>query len=269
MLIVVAVLGIGATAHSITVAAGLHDPPSVASSATPQPSDLSPAVHPSTSPEPSPSPSAPPPPPSFDKAALSIDDPNSLWVVANKLRPLSPHTFAPADLVTARVPYEANATLRAEAAAALEQMFAAAIAEGAGQLMVQNAYRSYETQVGLHNRLVNQLGKERARAQSAVPGHSEHQTGLSADIMSSPQHCSIAACFGETVAGRWLADNAPRFGFVLRYPAEKTPITGYVYEPWHFRYVGTALAAEMKLVGAATLEEFFGLPAAPDYPPGS
>jgi D-alanyl-D-alanine carboxypeptidase len=236
--------------------------------------DAQPVASASPSTSPSASPSAPPAEPVdktksfFNRGLHSIDDANSIWVVGDKLRPLNPIDYVPQDLVTANVPYTANALLRAEAAAALEQMFAAALAEGAGQLAVQNAYRSYETQVSLHNRLVGQLGIERARAQSAVPGYSEHQTGLSADIISSPQVCSIEACFGGTPQGIWLAENAWRFGYHLRYPADKTPVTGYIYEPWHFRYVGLELAAELQVTATTTLEEFFELPAAPDYPPG-
>jgi Tol biopolymer transport system component len=66
-------------------------------------------------------------------------------------------------------------------------------------------------------------------------------------------------------SGQWLAANAWQYGFLLRYPSGLTPITGYAFEPWHYRFIGTELAAEMHLTGVQTLEEFFGLPAAPDY----
>lgn len=228
-----------------------------------------PTVTPSPTPSPTPTPTpSPPPEPEFDKSANSIDAPDSLWVVNDKLRPLNPIDFAPTDLVTANVPYAANATMRAEAAAALERMFAAAAAEGAGQLMVQNGYRSYALQVQVHNNWVSRLGVEKARAQSAVPGYSEHQTGLTADIMSTTEGCGVEQCFAQTTAGTWLAGNAWRFGFHLRYPEGKTEITGYIFEPWHYRYVGLELATELHETGVLTLEEFFGLPPAPDYAPG-
>jgi D-alanyl-D-alanine carboxypeptidase len=236
-----------------------------------QPTDAPtpPSASPTPSPPPSPSPSAPPEPepPAFDKAALSIDDPNSIWVVVDKLRPLNPLDYVPPDLVSAAVP--GSAPLRAEAARAMEAMFTAASAEAGLVLSVQNAYRSYATQVSLHNRLVGQLGRDRARAQSAVPGHSEHQTGLTADVMAASGVCSIQACFAETPEGVWLAQNAARFGYHLRYPAGKTDVTGYIFEPWHYRYIGVELAAELARSGVLTLEEFFGLPAAPDYAPGT
>ncbi|HEV7957290.1 MAG: hypothetical protein JWL94_1105 [Microbacteriaceae bacterium] len=204
-------------------------------------------------------------PPTFDRALYSVDDPASIWVVTNKARPLDPLDHVPPDLVTAEVPFSANSTMRVAAARAIVELFAAAALEGAGDMQVQNAYRSFENQTSLHNSLVVRLGQEKARAQSARPGYSEHQTGLSVDIIALPEACSIQACFGDTAQGAWLAENAWRFGFILRYPADKTPVTGYIYEPWHFRYVGVELATEMHETGLTTLEEFFGLPAAPDY----
>ena len=213
---------------------------------------------------PSPPPSAPPAP-RFNKAALSIDDPSSIWVVVDKLRPLNPKDYVPADLVQTPVAHANPPALRAEAADAMVAMFAAAKAEGAGGMQLQSAYRSYTTQVVVYNRYVSQVGQAGADAQSARPGFSEHQTGLAADISSLPATCVLAACFGDTPQGTWLVANAYRFGYLLRYPADKVAVTGYMYEPWHFRYIGAALATEMHDEGVTTLEEFFGLPPAPDY----
>lgn len=218
----------------------------------------------SATPTASPTPTEPPKP-VFDKRLYSIDDPASIWVVSNKLRPLNPIDYIPQDLVTPKVPFISSPLMRSEAAAALEKMFAASVAEGAGEMQIQNAYRSFALQTSVHNRLVAQLGKEKAQAQSARPGYSEHQTGLATDVVGRPAVCSISACFGDTPQGKWLAVNAWRFGFVVRYPADKAQITGYIYEPWHIRYVGVALSTEMHTTGVTTLEEFFGLPPAPDY----
>jgi D-alanyl-D-alanine carboxypeptidase len=157
--------------------------------------------------------------------------------------------------------------MRPEAAAALQQMFAAGAAEGAGAMQIQNAYRSYAVQVNTHNGQVARLGQAKADILSARPGYSEHQTGLAVDVAALPSKCDIEACFGQTPQGVWLAANAYRFGFILRYPADKQAVTGYVFEPWHFRYVGIPLATEMHNTGVTTLEEFFGLPAAPNYAP--
>lgn len=203
----------------------------------------------------------------FDKGRYSIDDPLSPWVVNDKLRPLNPIDYAPPDMVSAPVKHISSPLMRPDAAAALVEMFAAASAEGAGELQVQNSYRSYSTQVSLHQTLVNQLGEAKADAQSARAGYSEHQTGWTADVAAYPSYCNIQECFGTTPQGQWLAANAWRFGFVIRYPSGKQQVTGYIYEPWHVRWVGTYLSTEMHDTGIETLEEFFGLPPAPDYAP--
>ncbi len=204
-------------------------------------------------------------PPAFNKHLYPTNVPSSLWVVSNKTRPLNPVSYAPSDLVTAPVKSQNPPVLRAEASAALVKMFAASVKEGAGAMQVQSAYRSYSVQVRVYDGWVNRLGQKQADAQSARAGFSEHQTGLTADISPVPLTCALDACFGTTPQGVWLAANAYRFGFILRYPADKVAITGFTYEPWHFRYVGVALSTEMHKEGVKTLEEFFGLPAAPDY----
>jgi zinc D-Ala-D-Ala carboxypeptidase len=221
---------------------------------------------PTATPAHSSSPSATPTPAAgFDKSELSIDDPTSYWVVVNKLRPLNPISYAPPDLVTVPVAHDNPAVMRSAASAALVAMFAAGAAEGAGQMQVQSSYRSYPVQVRVYNGWVSSKGKAQADQQSARPGFSEHQTGLAVDISTVPLKCSLDACFGTTRQGEWLAANAWRFGYLLRYPAGKTAITGYEYEPWHFRYIGVPLATELHKEGVETLEEFFGLPPAPDY----
>ncbi|GAB3039752.1 hypothetical protein GCM10027052_20230 [Parafrigoribacterium mesophilum] len=206
------------------------------------------------------------PSPAFDLSRFSIDDPASIWVVVNKLRPLQPADYQPS-LVPAAVRHVYAPLMRPEAAAALERMFQAGAAEGAGEMQVQNSYRSYATQVAVHNRQVAQYGTAAADAQSARPGYSEHQTGYALDIATVPNVCAVQECFGATPQGRWLAANAYRFGFILRYPQGKQAVTGYIFEPWHFRYVGVELATEMHRTGVTTLEEFFDLPPAPDYAP--
>lgn len=196
---------------------------------------------------------------------FSIDDPASLWVVVNKLRPLVPADYEAADLVDVPVPYANAPRLRAEAADAVVAMFAAFEAETGLRMQSQSAYRSYGTQVSVYNGWVNSLGQEGADLTSARPGHSEHQTGLAIDISALPANCTLAACFGGTPQGLWLAANAWNHGFILRFPEGQTAVTGYEYEPWHYRYVGTLLATEYRDSGAETLEGFFGLPDAATY----
>jgi len=207
----------------------------------------------------------PEPEPTFDATVFSTDDPMSIWVVANKRRPLTPNNFEPSDLVPANVPYRTDPRLRATAAASYEVMVRAAESDGI-QLFLQSAYRSYSTQVSVYNGWVNRLGVDAADLQSARAGHSEHQTGLSADIAAKNGVCTINECFGTTPEGIWLTNNAWKFGWILRYPQGLTEITGYKYEPWHWRYVGRGLAAHLhENAPAATLEEFFDLEAAPNY----
>ncbi|CAD5990292.1 D-alanyl-D-alanine carboxypeptidase [Agreia sp. COWG] len=208
-------------------------------------------------------------PAAFDKAARSLDDPTSIWFVVNKARPIpDAANYVPPDLVSLRqdIPNPNGFPLRHEAADALAAMVDAAKAEAGQQLIAQSGYRSYSIQVNAYTSYVNRLGTTGADSTSARAGFSEHQTGMAIDILASGAGCSLdGPCFGSTAAGEWLAANAYRFGFLLRYPADKTQVTGYEYEPWHFRYVGVDLATEMHKTGVETLEEFFGLPAAPDY----
>lgn len=206
----------------------------------------------------------PKPAPTFNKEAFSIDDAESLWVVADKLRPLDPKKFVPKLLVTLNRPHRYDPTMASAAAGAYNVMYKAAKADGV-KLVIQSAYRSYNNQVGVYNGWVNRLGQEKADLQSARPGHSEHQTGLSVDIASASGRCTIAECFADTPEGQWLTEHAWEYGWILRYPKGLTHITGYKYEPWHWRFVGKGLAAEMHKTPNITLEEFFGLPPAPDY----
>lgn len=231
--------------------------------AAPRPSpSKTPTVTPTPTPTATPTPT---PTPGFDKTAQSIDDPNSYWIVADKLRPLNPADWEPPDLVEVPVTYVNQPFMRQAASDAVVQMFATYTAETGLGMASQSAYRSYGSQESVYAGWVSSLGQEGADLTSARPGFSEHQTGLSIDISADPANCSLDQCFADTPQGIWLAANAYRFGFVLRYPNGYTQITGYEFEPWHYRYVGLELAAELHNTGVMTLEEFFGLPAAPTY----
>lgn len=195
-------------------------------------------------------------------------DPGAIDVVVNKSRPLTPISYEPADLVVPNVPTAApgSGALRAEAAAAVESMFAAAAADGV-QLVVASAYRSYAYQAGTYTHWVQQYGGSTAEADtaSARPGFSEHQTGLAVDLAQSDGACTLLPCFAEQPAGQWAAANAYRFGFIVRYQLGFHGITGFHAEPWHLRYVGVDVATDMHNRGIHTLEEYFGLPPAPTY----
>jgi D-alanyl-D-alanine carboxypeptidase len=222
---------------------------------TPNPPQAEPTEAPTASETPSATPT-PTPTPTFDTTAFSLTDPTSPWVIVNKLNPLQPVDYAP-ELRVVDVPYVYEPRMRPEAADAIERMFAAFTAETGLEMQSQSAYRSYQTQVGVYQ------GNDTLTAR---PGYSEHQTGWVMDISAKPLNCALQICFGQTPQGQWLAAHAYEYGFVIRYPEGKTEVTGYQYEPWHVRYVGTSLATEMHDTGVQTLEEFFGLPPAPVYP---
>jgi zinc D-Ala-D-Ala carboxypeptidase len=223
--------------------------------------DETPMPTPSQTPSPTPTPT---PTPTFPITENSIDDPASIWLVVNKTRPLNPNDYAPGDLTD--VDIAGGAVLRAEAAAAMNSLLADFRAQTGLDMQSISSYRSYDSQVNVYNGWVSQLGQEAADLTSARPGYSEHQTGWAIDLGAVPAQCSLDQCFADTPQGQFLATNAWQYGFIVRYPDGYTPITGYEYEPWHMRYVGVELATEMHDTGVMTLEEFFGLPAAPDYP---
>ena len=203
-------------------------------------------------------------------AANSVDDASSLWVVVNKARPLSPLKYKPENLAVVSGaglninPY--GKKLNKNAAYALVQVAKAMNRAGKGKLVIQSAYRSFSEQVAVHDRMVSKYGLKKGESYAARPGFSEHQTGLAVDVSARSQGCQIRDCFGGTKAGAWLAKNAYKYGFVLRYPKGFTSITGYQFEPWHFRYVGKELALAMHNEKIHTLEQYFKLPAAPKYP---
>ena len=116
-----------------------------------------------------------------------------------------------------------------------------------------SGYRSYSYQSGLYQKYVNSYGKNYADLISARPGHSEHQLGLAIDCNS------LKRSFAETEAGRWLASHCDDFGFIIRYPKDKTSFTGYSYEPWHIRYLGSVELAHKITDSGLSVEEYYGI----------
>lgn len=211
--------------------------------------------------------SVPTTPVGFNKSQYSVNDPASTWVVVNKGRVL-PSSYAPS-LVSPNVPLnfssEANDShLRGEAAKALEALFVAAKKDGSA-LKLFSGYRSYNQQNSVYSNFVATDGKTQADISSARPGHSEHQTGLAADVSTIGGTCELETCYGDSVDGKWLGANSYKYGFIVRYQKNKQNITGYQYEPWHLRYVGVELATELNKTGQP-MEQFFGLPIYDDYP---
>jgi D-alanyl-D-alanine carboxypeptidase len=250
-----------------------------AASEAPSPSATATAATPSataTEPAPVEPPSVDPAPSAMPSSAApsqavapqhSLTDPTSPWVVVNKHRPLVPQDFVPADLVQPGVRLAVSgeaALINSTTAAAAEKMFGAAASEGV-IMTLASGYRSYSTQVATYNGYVASTGQAAADRASARPGHSEHQTGWSFDIGDGAGACSFQPCFAEQPAAVWAKANAHKFGFVVRYPWMFHDTTGYFYESWHLRYIGVEAATDMATRGIATLEEYFGLEAAPDY----
>lgn len=164
-------------------------------------------------------------------------------LIASKRYPL-PSTFAPGESAEAREAFEALA-----AEAKLSDY----------ELVAFSTYRSFDYQQQLYDRYVSNDGVDAADRYSARPGYSEHQTGLAFDIgeLHFEQHFARES-FGETPAGQWLAANAHKYGFIMRYPNGKEKITGYMFEPWHFRYVGVDHATKIYEANT-TLEEYLGI----------
>ena len=155
-------------------------------------------------------------------------------------------------------PIANGAMLYAPAQKAFLEMRKAALKAGLN-LQIVSGYRSYDYQNQLFEQYRANFGDEAAQF-SATPGQSEHQTGLAADIgEASYLHLTLEQSFANTQAGKWLAANSTDYGFILRYTKGDDKLTGYMYEPWHFRYVGKKVAKEMKALKIKTLEDYLGV----------
>ena len=199
-------------------------------------------------------------------SCVSLEDPARVWVVVDKLRPFAPIDFSPGPLdAPAGVRNPDGGVLQAHAAAALSAMAEASRVAGAGEIAVVSAYRSYATQVDTYNGHVADRGVEGADLVSARPGFSEHQSGLAADVAPCDGACLSIDDLAASPQGAWILEHAWEYGWIVRYEDGSTPATGYLAEPWHLRYIGTDLARAYHEGQWSTLEEFFGLPPAPDY----
>jgi len=189
-------------------------------------------------------------------SAIHVHDSGLLWLV-NQDNPL-PSEYTPSNLVSHN-----GIFLQAPAHTAYNQMLAGMKADGIMGLQLASAYRPYEYQRNLFTVRVSELVAEGHSPDPAAilaaetlqpPGASEHQTGLALDVTVTGD---LTLSFGETLAGIWLAENAHRFGFIIRYPYAKTEITQITYEPWHLRYVGLPHAVIIR-DNNLTLEEYAG-----------
>ena len=149
------------------------------------------------------------------------------------------------------VPADYNPGVDPEAQSAFNKMQSDAYELGLN-IYISSGFRSYDYQAGLYQRYVDHSGQAEADRYSARPGHSEHQTGLAFDLNS------ITDEFKDTDEGKWVTENCHNYGFIIRYPADKESVTGYMYEPWHIRYLGTETAQAVHDSGLC-LEEYLGI----------
>lgn len=188
----------------------------------------------------------------FYKKVKDIKNPDSLMVLVNKLNRLQSN-YVPHDLEQISLNYATNNKfLRKEAKENFEKLSSDAKKIGYSIIAV-SAYRDYDYQENLFNNYVKEKGENYALKCSAKAGHSEHQTGLSVDVMGSNNDYDQ---FEKSKEFDWMKNNSYKYGFILRYPKGKEYITGFKYEPWHYRYVGKEIAKEIYDLDI-TYEEYY------------
>lgn len=183
--------------------------------------------------------------------------PNSIWKLVNKSNSL-PVDYIPKPISIPTVSTRTDKSndersARNDIHKALADMFSAAEKDGLS-LMIGSGYRSASLQKIYFDSLAASVGNAAANQAIAYPGQSEHQSALAVDITGTSLECYLSECFDSIDDGVWLTNNSYKYGFILRYPKGKENITGYQYEPWHFRYVGVDLATAL-FESKLTLEE--------------
>lgn len=196
----------------------------------------------------------PEPEPETDPPASSMPAPAPEYSGSHKMEVIDGITYFDGVMIankTYTLPASYNPGVQPEAMDAFYDMQAAAAADGIS-LWILSSFRSYEDQDVIYNRYVAQDGRDAADTYSSRPGHSDHQTGYTFDLNSLEQD------FQYDPAGQWLDKNCYKYGFIIRYPKGKESSTGYMYEPWHVRYIGVDLATKVTQSGLS-LEEYFGI----------
>ena len=187
----------------------------------------------------------------FYKSINFVDNPNSYLVLVNKNNQLKSN-YIPNDLESISLKYSnADKYLRSVARTQFEKLSNDASNLGY-RIVAVSAFRDYNYQNELFNYYVKEKGLDYALDCSAKPGHSEHQTGLAVDVEGSNKDYDN---FIDSKEYNWMKDNAHKYGFILRYPKGKEHITGFKFEPWHYRYVGVNLATYL-YHNNLTLEEY-------------
>ena len=190
------------------------------------------------------------------KDVLTYDD-GDLMVLVNKYHGVT-RDYEPKDMVEVEL---SKATfegiyIKKEAYDAFVEMFSDAADQGYN-FAICSGYRTYDYQQELFENALATQSEEEAHMFSAYPGRSEHHTGLAIDLTSESMGWSLSQDFADYPEGKWLDEHCQDYGFILRYQKGKEDITGYQYEPWHFRYVGKEVAKEIMSKGI-TFEEYLG-----------
>ncbi len=184
-------------------------------------------------------------------------DPTDVLILVNKYNraPAVPISLVKPDVPPTREAISENIYMQPEAAAALEALFAGAKEDGI-TFYATSGFRSYSTQKAIFERKLETMSEKAANASVAKPGYSEHQTGLAMDVEGETSKGSgLVQDFAHTPEGKWLGEHCHEYGYIIRYPEGKTQIHGYIYEPWHIRYVGKEAAAQIAAMDI-TLEEY-------------
>ncbi len=190
----------------------------------------------------------------FYENSQTVEDQNASDILVNKYHNLET-TFVP-ELVNCSVIYASEGvSLHPQAYDAFKSLVQAMKADGLAGIYITSGYRSYQTQANLYNRYVKNRGQEWADNYSARAGSSEHQTGLAADVTATDQP---RTSFDETPQYEWMKSHAHEYGFILRYTVQNQSVTGYEYEPWHYRYLGRELAEKVQDSGL-TYDEYYEL----------
>jgi D-alanyl-D-alanine carboxypeptidase len=188
-----------------------------------------------------------------------LTDPSSITVLVNKTHSL-PADYVPEELVTPYVNSTSDVIqVSSKAADQLKEMVTKA-AEDEVTLYLTAGYISYETQDDYFHDRAGMVGEAEANKVIARAGFSEHQTGLAFDFSDEASGTATTVAFADTKAGQWLLKHSWEYGFILRYPEGKESITGYSYQPWHYRFVGRDAAKAMHETAAdLTMEEYYNI----------
>lgn len=199
-----------------------------------------------------------------DNYEIVWENGNDLLAIVDKEYGLS-SDYYPSDLVNIRANdiKTANSALNVRSIVIddLSEMISDSKGDGV-DLVVLSAYRSYYKQSSIYNSYLNTIGYVETERAVARAGHSEHQLGTTIDFATPEIGYVTSSAFGSSKAGIWIADNGYKYGFVMSYPEGSEPVTGYKYEPWHFRYVGKEAASEIHESGKIPdvyLREYHGI----------